>query len=298
MPVAFSNNWKNYKKTMDEIERLQVQLELFPKRTSTKSQIKKLRRELFDNYEGQLNGNNHVNPIVVTETVKSWFETNCRVNTPPEVQRWIESQDWESNGTVKYVADNIVGQNLCQLCFKGGTPYCPQVSGDETQCASGLVKEIVKSSERYVHIPNTEKNFETFMNGSTQYLDKKVREQENFESPIEKIMFEALKPVAKKHGLRLVSEHPMYDEGRLEVRYSLDIVFIDGNTSRPILDVETDGLRYHDGYEAMSNDRARDRWLLIRGIPTMRFTSREIFSDVNSCVEQVNHALTALTRKR
>ena len=136
------------------------------------------------------------------------------------------------------------------------------------------------------------------MTGSTQYLDKKVSEQENFESPIEQIMFEALKPVAKRLGLRLVSEYPVYDEGRLEIRYSLDIVFVDGNTSRPVLDIETDGLRYHSGFDAMSNDRARDRWLLIRGIPTMRFTSREVFNDLQNCVSQVEHALKALTKRR
>lgn len=294
MPTTFSQEWRNYKRVTKEIESVQAQMELFPGRKSSKQTLKELRRKLFKDYEGSINMNNQVNEFAAKTTIKNWFSTNCRVLSDTEVSNWVEKQDLKTNNIVRYIADDIIGQGLCQLCFKGGTPFCPQVKGDEISCASKLANEIVKVSDRYTHIPNTEKNFDVFMNSSTQYLEKEINSQDDNESPIEEIMFEALKPVAKRMGYRIQREYPMYDEGRLELRYSLDIVFIDGNTSYPVLDVETDGLTYHSGYQQMSNDRARDRWLLIRGIPTMRFTSREVFNDIESCVEQVESALKSL----
>lgn len=297
MPISFSNEWRSYKKVAEQIETTQAQLELFPGRKTTKIKLNELRKKLFRDYIGSLNANNQINEYAAKSTVKNWFSSNCRVISPSEVSKWVEEQDFKNNNIVRYIADDTVGKKMCDLCFKGGTPYCPQVKGDETGCATSLVQEIIKSSERYTNVPDTEKNFQIFLNGSTQYLEKDITAQDENESPIEEIMYEALKPIARKLGFRIQREYPIYDEGRLELRYSLDIVFIDDGTSRPVLDVETDGLTFHSGYQQMSNDRARDRWLLIRGIPTMRFTSREVFNDIENCVIQVESALNALYKK-
>lgn len=299
MPISFTTAWRNYKKVTEQIEAAQAQLELFPGRQSTKLKLKELREQLFNDYEGFLNSNNQINEYAARSATQKWFSSNCRVLNANEVSDWIDKQDFKKNNIVRYIADDSIGKSMCELCFKGGTPYCPQVKGDETGCATSLVKEIVKSSERYTSIPNTEKNFQMFMNGATQYLDKNVNSQDSSEdSPIEEIMFEALKPVAKRLGYRIQREYPIYDEGRMELRYSLDIVFIDDGSGRLLLDVETDGLTFHSGYNQMASDRARDRWLLIRGVPTMRFTSREIFSDLDNCIIQVESALESLYERK
>lgn len=293
MSNKITEEWRTYKKSIEEAQRLHAQVELFPGRTSSKEKLKEVRTKLFNDYEGFLNSNNPINKHVLETTIKDWFSKNCRVQKSFEVADWIEEQEFESP-IVRYIAEQNIGANMCDLCFKGGTPRCPQTRTDEKGCASKLLKEIIKSSEGYTSVPNTEKNFDTFLNSSTQYLDKDSHTQESSDSPIEDIMFDALKQVAKKHQLRIQREYPVYDEGRLEIRYSLDILFLDEGTNMPVLDIETDGLTYHSGYQNMANDRARDRWLLIRGIPTMRFTSREVFNDLNNCVIQVDSALETL----
>lgn len=298
MPISFTNEWRNYKKVIEEIENTQAQLELFPGRKTTKVNLQKLREKLFNNYEGFLNSNNQINEFAAKSITQKWFASNCRVLNQSEVADWVNKQDFKHNNIVRYVADDSIGKSMCELCFKGGTPYCPQVKGNEVGCATSLVKEIVQSSERYTRIPQTEKNFQMFMNGATQYLEKDISSQErNDESPIEEIMYEALKPVAKRLGYRIQREYPIYDEGRMELRYSLDMVFIEDGSGRLLLDVETDGLTFHSGHQQMANDRSRDRWLLIRGVPTMRFTSREVFNDLDDCVVQVESALESLYSK-
>lgn len=295
MPKTFSSEWRDYRNHIDVIKKAQVTLNLFPERTSAKENLKEARRRLFTDYEGFLNLNNSINETVLRTTILKWFSSNCRILNNRDVELWVNKQNLK-NTTVKRVADNIVGSSMCDLCFANGKKnICPQVKGDETGCATKLVREIVTTSQGYIEIPNNEKNFEVFLNSSTQYLEKNVHGQEtNESSPIEDIMFEGLKKVAGKHGMRLQREYPVYDEGRLEIRYSLDIVFLDSNTGQLMLDVETDGLTFHSGYQNMANDRARDRWLLVRGTPTMRFTSREIFNSLEDCVTQVDSALYAL----
>lgn len=292
----FSNEWKDYHKIIEDIEKLQVQANLFPGRKNVKDQIKRLRNKLFLYYECFTNKSNTVNPIVLKRIMKDWFTNNCHVKTPHEVDKWLNEQKWEKEMVVAYIADEIIGKNLEKLCFMGGMSFCPQTQEDELSCIEKLIHEIVKISDRYIHIPNTDENFELFLNGASQYLKKEVTRQESYQSPIENIMYEALLPIAKKHNLKLEMEYPVYDEGRIEIRYSLDLAFIN-REGEPVLNVETDGLSYHQGYRNMARDRERDRWLLIRGIPVMRFTSREVFNDLDNAVVQVDAALTNLTRK-
>jgi len=51
--------------------------------------------------------------------------------------------------------------------------------------------------------------------------------------------------------------------------------------------VEVDGWEYHQGREAFERDRARDRGMLARGKPVMRFTSHEVRGDLAAVARQV-----------
>jgi len=51
--------------------------------------------------------------------------------------------------------------------------------------------------------------------------------------------------------------------------------------------VEADGWAFHGGRESFERDRARDRSMLALGIPVMRFTAREIRTDLQSVVLQI-----------
>lgn len=286
--------WRGYKSTIEECKALNAQIELFPARTSTKDKLKEVRLKMFMNYECFININNSINVNVLETILFKWFEKHAQIPSRPLVKEWMKAQNFK-NPVVRYVVEENIEVNAKLLFVKLGIPLPKE--GEENLIAK-LAYEIVKNSEGFIQIPNNEKNFDVFLNGSTQYLERSVQAQESFESPIEEIMYNALKSVAKKHGMKISREHPFHDEGMLTLKYSVDILFIDSGTQIPMLAVETDGLTFHSGYDQMTADRMRDRWLLIRGIPTMRFTSREIFNNLDNCVIQVDEALKTLSSRR
>ncbi len=51
--------------------------------------------------------------------------------------------------------------------------------------------------------------------------------------------------------------------------------------------VEVDGWEFHQSREAFERDRARDREMLARRMPVMRFTARELRADLLGVVSQV-----------
>ncbi len=51
--------------------------------------------------------------------------------------------------------------------------------------------------------------------------------------------------------------------------------------------VEVDGWEFHRDRDAFERDRARDRLLLARGMPVMRFTARDLRADPSAVVRQV-----------
>ncbi len=53
------------------------------------------------------------------------------------------------------------------------------------------------------------------------------------------------------------------------------------------LAVEVDGWEFHGGREAFERDRARDRLMLTRGLPVMRFTARDLRNDPGGVVAQI-----------
>ena len=63
------------------------------------------------------------------------------------------------------------------------------------------------------------------------------------------------------------------------------------------LAVEVDGWEFHRSREAFERDRARDRLMLSRSVPVMRFTAREVRNEPHALVMQVAHAVGRSPRR-
>lgn len=61
--------------------------------------------------------------------------------------------------------------------------------------------------------------------------------------------------------------------------------------------VELDGWEFHQGRESFERDRTRDRLLLIRGMPVMRFTARDLKNDPRAVVMQIAGAVGKAPRR-
>lgn len=91
------------------------------------------------------------------------------------------------------------------------------------------------------------------------------------ESPIEKMFLNA----AKSFGVKLT---PQVHIGKYRVDFQLD--------GTQIL-IELDGHGYHASREERESDASRDRELFQKGYTVIRFTSDEIFRNVNKCIDQL-----------
>lgn len=62
--------------------------------------------------------------------------------------------------------------------------------------------------------------------------------------------------------------------------------------------VEADGRAWHESREAMTNDRRRDRWFLLRGLRCVRFMGHEINNDAVGCGDEVLNLLSSECSRR
>jgi very-short-patch-repair endonuclease len=123
------------------------------------------------------------------------------------------------------------------------------------------------------------------------------------ESPIERLMTEALGEwESLEGGLHLVEADDI--DGLMAAReffrepvispqvalhgYRVDfLAMVDAPTGTMIV-VECDGHQFHERTAAQAErDRRRDRNLLERGVPTLRFTGREIARDASECADSI-----------
>lgn len=78
-------------------------------------------------------------------------------------------------------------------------------------------------------------------------------------------------------------------------RYALDLLL----WSHSVLAIECDGHDWHERTpEQAAHDRRRDRAVLRTGIPTIRFTGREILRNPDGCAIEVIDTFLALERRR
>lgn len=127
------------------------------------------------------------------------------------------------------------------------------------------------------------------------------------ESPIEELMLAALMNDIELHDgsmfsmigtIQELEAHrgpeffiaPQSQIGRYRVDFAVAWWRPQGGLSR--LAVECDGHDFHEKTkEQAQRDKARDRWLMSRGWPVIRFTGSEIYADAEKCAYDVAGAL-------
>lgn len=119
-------------------------------------------------------------------------------------------------------------------------------------------------------------------------LDKLIKRKYNLSwldikpsTPIEEKMADGLKSAGLLHI-------PQYQAYSAEHRYKIDFVIKTNNGLS--LAIECDGLQFHARPGTYIRDRVRDRYLQLRGFHILRFSSIEIFNEINQCVTEIEEA--------
>lgn len=283
MNVKVFNSWNDYVPVINKVKQKRIEMNIF-NREDSKKEYKNLTKELFYKYENNYNSNNEIEPIVLLCSLQKNIETFFPQIDENTISLIEEKLSFEKN------VMGITIKNIIQDVFVE-----KNISEEEIQNKFYLLMhEMIKLSNKFTHFPINENNVDVFIDSTPTYLERELSEQDYLNSPIEEILYSALTPLAKKYGLTLKSEFPVRDIGRTEIRYALDFVFIDKN-EKIILNVEADGLNFHQSFQSMALDRQRDRWLLLRDIPVMRFTSKEIFANLHNCLIEIE---TYIKKKR
>lgn len=276
MVTKVFNTWNDYSPLIDLVRKKRIEANLFSGREDAKKDYKLYTKELFTKYENNYNANNIVENLIATITI----EKNIKKYFEEITDKNIDNiEDKLSN-------ENVITVNLIKETIKNELSSLNIEENKIIQNFYKLMHEITKVSNKFTYFPITDENIDIFINSTPMYLQHELSEQDYFNSPIEEILFNAFTPLAKKYNLKLETELPVRDTGRTEIRYALDFAFVDHN-GKIILNVEADGLNFHQSFQSMALDRKRDRWLLLRDIPVMRFTSREIFNNLNNCLIEV-----------
>jgi very-short-patch-repair endonuclease len=103
--------------------------------------------------------------------------------------------------------------------------------------------------------------------------------------PIENMMCGALRSA----GVDFFREYNIMRRGK--VKYRLDFALFCKNGQ---LDIECDGRRWHSTPRQRAKDLKRDKWLKQNGWTTLRFSEREVVTDIGTCVSKTHAAVESL----
>lgn len=111
------------------------------------------------------------------------------------------------------------------------------------------------------------------------------------ESPIEEVVASCL-TLINLHTLAIGREFCFEQQTKIG-KYRVDfLVCVEGQQ----FVIECDGHDYHERTkEQAARDRSRDRYLAIRGVPTLRFTGSELHTNPGKCFDDINAFALSLT---
>lgn len=161
-------------------------------------------------------------------------------------------------------------------------------------------------------MPETLEQFKTMANAAAEalrnmestdvYLGAVQAAWRLSESPIEKDMAQALvcctainggvPPRIVMPGRALRGGEPLVIAPQYRIgEFRADFAILSTETGRRLV-VECDGHEFHDRtIEQAAYDKARDRHMLARGFPVMRFTGAEVYRQIDLCISDITSYL-------
>lgn len=226
--------------------------------------------------------------------IRAWFKKNCFMNY--NVDRIVLSL----KGEVKKGAyfdlnlDNIsftIATDLLSEEFANNCPnkylssgVCPQTENQHFDCLGDIVDALY---------PYFTDKMLSYTKGNLAKLLKRDYDLKWTSilpsTPIEERMSESL----INAGILTVPQYQAWDDKH---RYNLDFVV---KTPQGLnIAIECDGLQYHAKPSTYIHDRKRDRYLQNKGFYVMRFSSVEIYNEMDSILKEIDEACWKIQKKK
>lgn len=257
----------------------------------------KINREvLFHDYMFRNSSFQNISMEKISIVLKSWSRRFCFMNI--EIDKVIENVrnsiighyfDVTEDSIPFSVAVTAISQCFSTACHEkfikiGNCHLCPQVKTESHFCISDIIDSLYVYCDNQEIIAYTKSNFRNLLKRNTQAL---TWHKLHSTSPLEELMGKGLLDA----GLLSVPQYQAYNP---EHKYRIDHVI---KTSQGLsIAVECDGLQYHANGTTYMRDRIRDRYLQQRGFYIMRFSSIEIFNNLDECIDEIDKAFWTIQK--
>ena len=229
--------------------------------------------------------------------VRSWFRRNCFMNI--DINDMIENMR-------KSMAEGNLGSTLSNLSFAeaayllsnemachcpvryikskhGNNGCCPQTEKEYSDCLVDIMDALYPY---YVHsvLSYTKGNLEKLLTNRSDLKWKSIRSSTPIEEKMEKALLDA--------GILSLPQYQAWDQNH---RYTID--FVVKTPQGQNIAIECDGLQYHANPKTYVHDRKRDRYLQDKGFYMMRFSSVEIFNEIENVIEEIDKSYWKIQKK-
>ena len=230
--------------------------------------------------------------------LRNWFNRFCfmGLNTETYIEDVInQCSDWyidsKENQSVSLAGvSDAISMLLCEYCPKFFVKkrdlfVCPQTQRDQNMCVCRLVDALYPYSAANEVLAYTKTNFHKLLKRNYELKWYSIKPS----SPIEEKMEKGLEAA----GLLAIPQFQAHDDKH---KYKIDFVIKTSNG--PHIAVECDGLEFHARADAYIHDRIRDRYIQHRGFYVMRFSSVEIFNNLDSCLSELDETFWRIQKGR
>ncbi|MBJ6145338.1 endonuclease domain-containing protein [Hymenobacter sp. BT559] len=259
----------------------------------------KIQREvMFHDYMFRNNPGQDLTEQNLGFVIKSWMKRFCFMNMDVESLIHDVLNHITTSGYIGVTLDAIplaVAADAISYIMSGYCPNkfikhngqfcCPQVKSDHFGCVVDLVDSIYPYCTNQQILAYTKGN----MNKLLKY-DYNLKWYDIAPStPIEEKMADGLKSIG-------IVNIPQFQAHSAEHRYKIDFVVKTRNGLS--IAIECDGLQFHARPSTYMRDRVRDRYLQQRGFYIMRFSSVEIFNEIDKCIAEIDKTFWDIQKGR
>jgi len=177
---------------------------------------------------------------------------------------------------VEAIAYHFSGHCPHKFIKCGKSCICPQVKEEHYNCVTELIDNLYVYCEEQKVLAYNKTNFNHLLKRDTSKLKWHCLAPS---TPIEEKMGEGLKNAG-------ILTFPQFQAYNSDHKYRIDFLI---KTSKGLsIAIECDGLQYHANASTYMKDRIRDRYLQRRGFYIMRFSSVEIFNNLDVCLKEID----------
>lgn len=289
---AFYLSWREWKEEAGSLKKY-IKEHGVPSEDQAPEGYKISREIMFHDYMFKKATELNISINAVKHIIKSWISRFCFMNMDSErlaeevIARIMQNyrDDVTDDGFVSFYAVTeelaYVFTHFCQakwmICDNKTT--CPQV-GDAVDCLIDLVDGMYVYCQNQRVLAYNKSNLQKLLKrdlDNLSWIDIQAK------TPIEAMLGDAL----YNSGLLNIPQFQALSPDR---RFKVD--FLVKAPHGGAIAIECDGLEYHANATAYQKDRQRDNLLTNHGFQVLRFSSIDIYNDLQGCINQIEDSFS------